>query len=336
LATQTSGLPFFPPDVPLGDQAKAIEAVATYTPERIYQFLSSWKPPREAGTKWEYSNLGFGLLGLALASRADESYESLIRARISAPLGLSSTMITLTPQLNERLATGHTASLQVAPAVNMPAYLAAGCLRSSANDLLTFLAAFLGYTKTPLAPAMKAMLETRRPGPSFQQALGWWVVSLSDGDAGFVFHGGETPGFWSSVAYDPHESVGVVVLSNGAADDGGLSWHLLRPSFPVATSASEKARRERVEIVIDRNLAGLYTGQYKIKSGPAAGLVITIEQDGRDLVFKNSSTPPEGLRLHAETEQMFLTNGIDLGVSFERNAEGRLASLTVYFGERRV
>jgi len=50
---------------------------------------------------------------------------------------------------------------------------------------------------------MKAMLQTRRPGPGFQQALGWWIVSMDSADEGFVFHGGETPGYSSSVAYDP-------------------------------------------------------------------------------------------------------------------------------------
>jgi hypothetical protein len=63
--------------------------------------------------------------------------------------------------------TGHSATL--APVAQrlgpFPRFAGAGALRSSVNDMLTFLEAFLGYKETPLAPAMKAMLEVRRSGP---------------------------------------------------------------------------------------------------------------------------------------------------------------------------
>jgi serine-type D-Ala-D-Ala carboxypeptidase/endopeptidase len=115
LATQTSGLPFLPSDVPLNDVPKAIDVVAGYTPERVYQFLSTWHPTRAIGSKWEYSNLGFGVLGLALASRENTDYESLVRSRITGPLGMDSTGITISPRMKARLASGHDARLQPAP-----------------------------------------------------------------------------------------------------------------------------------------------------------------------------------------------------------------------------
>jgi serine-type D-Ala-D-Ala carboxypeptidase/endopeptidase len=213
----------------------------------------------------------------------------------------------------------------------MPAFLGAGCLRSSTNDMLTFLEAFLGYTKTPLASAMAAMLETRRAGPSFQQALGWWILSMGDGDPGFAFHPGDTPGFSSIVAFDPKSRVGVVVLSNGSENDGGLGMHLLRPAMPVETSAALKARDERKEITIDPKIVGLYLGQYKVDGGPGAGMVITIERQNANLVLKDVATPPEGLQLHSETEQTFFTTAPDLQVTFQRDDRGQVVSLTVHF-----
>ncbi len=329
LATQTSGLPFFPSDIPLDDRAAGV--VAKYSTGQLYEFVSGWGPTRDIGSKWEYSNLGFGLLGLALAHRANVDYESLVRTRIAQPLGLESTAITLSPQMERRLAPGHDAQLRPAPPVAMPAFEAAGSLRSSANDMLTFLASFMGLTKSRLAPAMAAMLEPRRPGPGFQQALGWWIVSMKDGDEGFVFHGGQTPGFSSSLGYDPRTHVGIVVLSNAAVDDGGLCWHLLRPAFPMANSAADKARKERKEIPLDPDLAGLYAGKYKIADGPSAGMVITIDRQGGALAFVSPTTPPEGFRLHAETERSLFITEADLVVDFQRDGEGRVASLTVHF-----
>jgi len=331
LATQTSGLPFFPSDVPLTDLPKAIDVVARYTPDRVFQFVSTWQPTRPIGSKWEYSNLGFGVLGLALASRARTDYKSLVRARITGPLGMENTAIIASPGMSARLATGHGANLQPAPPVNMPAFLGAGCLRSSANDMLTFLEAFIGHKKSPLAPAMAAMLETRHPGPSFQQALGWWIISMGEGDPGFVFHGGETPGFSSTLAYDPKTRVGVVVLSNGAGNDGGLGTHLMRSALPVETSAVQKSRSERREIALDPKLADLYSGKYKINAGPISGMVITIERQGANLALKDDATPPEGLRLHAENEQTFFTTAPDLEVIFQKDDHGQVVSLTVKF-----
>jgi CubicO group peptidase (beta-lactamase class C family) len=332
LATQTSGLPFFPSDIPLTDPVAAQRSVAQYTAAQLYQFLSRFELTRDIGTKWEYSNTGFGLLGQALAQRAGTDYDALVRTRITRPLGMQSTAIAVSPAMQARLAPGHDAKLQPASEIVMPAFLAAGCLRSSANDLLTFLDAFLGRKESPLAPAMQAMLQTRRPGPGFQQALGWWIVSMGPADDGFVFHGGETPGYSSSVAYDPKTKTGVVVLSNGAENDGGLGWHLMRPSFPLATSAAQKALEDKAkkEIAVDAKLLDLYAGRYRLDSGPTKGDIVTIERTGDFLVLKSSSTPPQGLRLHAETGHLFFITEADLQVDFRRDG-ARATSMVIHF-----
>jgi CubicO group peptidase (beta-lactamase class C family) len=332
LATQTSGLPFFPSDIPLSDPKEAQRIVAQYTIAQSYQFLSRFELTRDIGTKWEYSNLGFALLGQALAQRAGTDYEALVRARITRPLGMQSTTIAVSPAMQARLAPGHDAKLQPASEIMMPAFLAAGCLRSSANDILTFLDAFLGRKDSPLAPAMKAMLQTRRPGPGFQQALGWWIISMDSADEGFVFHGGETPGYSSSVAYDPKTKTGVVVLSNGAENDGGLGWHLMRPSFPLATSAAQKAIEDKTkkEMALDPKLLGSYAGRYRVASGPTKGDIVAIERTGDFLALKSASTPPQGLRLHAENDHLFFITEADLQIDFRRDG-ARATSIVIHF-----
>ena len=69
----------------------------------------------------------------------------------------------LTLEMKARLAAGHDASLDTVKNWDLPTLAGAGALRSTANDMLTFIAASLGYTKSPLAPAMAAMLKERRP-----------------------------------------------------------------------------------------------------------------------------------------------------------------------------
>ena len=55
---------------------------ADYSVEQLYEFLSAHQLTRDIGAKYEYSNLGAGLLGHALARRAGMDYEALVRARI--------------------------------------------------------------------------------------------------------------------------------------------------------------------------------------------------------------------------------------------------------------
>jgi CubicO group peptidase (beta-lactamase class C family) len=62
------------------------------------------EPPSQFDfTKFEYSNLGVGLLGHILSLRANTSYENLVKTRILQPLGMNDTRITLTPGMKARL-----------------------------------------------------------------------------------------------------------------------------------------------------------------------------------------------------------------------------------------
>jgi D-alanyl-D-alanine-carboxypeptidase/D-alanyl-D-alanine-endopeptidase len=322
LATHTSGLPFAPADLAVTDPA----AYAHYGDAQLFRYLATAQLTSDIGTRWGYSNLGYGLLGRALARRASTGYEDLVRARITAPLGMTSTAATLTPGLRARLAVGHDAQLRPTAAWESPAFPGEGELKSSAADLLTLLEAFMGTRPTPLAPAMAAMLRTRRPGPGFEQALGWWVFRTDASDSGFALFGGQTWGYHSVVAFDPQTHVGVVVLSNGSEDDGSLAAHLMRPQIPLVTSAVLSARAARTEVVVDTALLDTYVGRYR----PAEGGPLTITREGGTLVF-TSATAPQGLRLRAESQRSFFFRDADLRVTFDVDAAGRVTGLTVRF-----
>src|SRR5580704_5982109 len=86
LATYASGLPNMPDNFVPKDQLDHWAALpnpfADYTVEKLYAFLSGYELKYPPGTHYEYANLGFGLLGHALARRADEGYETLMVERV--------------------------------------------------------------------------------------------------------------------------------------------------------------------------------------------------------------------------------------------------------------
>jgi CubicO group peptidase (beta-lactamase class C family) len=319
LATHTSGLPFFPANFPPVENRATY---GTYTEQQLYQFLSTYKLPREPGAAWEYSNTGGGLLGLALARRAGMDYEALVRARITGPLGMDSTGIALTPRLRTRLAAGHGARLEPEPAWDLPALAGAGSLRSSANDLLTLLAAFTGAVKTPLAPAMAAMPETKRPNRLYMldQALGWFVIGK--GDEQFFIHGGGTHGFASSLAYDPKTRTGVVVLSNAAGSVDDIARHLLRPALPLDKPRPPKVHKE---VAVDPKLFDLYAGSYR----PSPDWVYTVTREGDVLRIQLPAAPK--FRLHPESDRdYFIEETDDIQVTFQTDGQGRATGLILH------
>ncbi|HEY1203058.1 MAG: serine hydrolase [Bryobacteraceae bacterium] len=319
LATHTSGLPFFPSNFPPVEDR---EAYGKYTVEQLYQFLATYELPREPGTQWEYSNTGGGLLGLALGRRAGMDYEALVRKRITGPLGMESTGIALPPRFKARLAAGQGDHLEAVPMWDLPALPGAGSLRSSANDLLTLLAAFTGAVKSPLARAMAAMPETRRPNRLYMldQALGWFAIGK--GDEQFFIHGGGTFGFSSSLAYDPRSRTGVVVLSNAAGGVDDIARHVLRPALPLDKPRTLKVRKE---VAVDPKLFDVYAGRYR----PSADWVYTVTREGDSLRIQLPAAPK--FRLHAESERdYFIRETDDIQVTFQTDAQGRSTGLILH------
>lgn len=232
ISTQSSGLPNLPANIAPKD---AGNPYADYSVEQLYQFLSGYQLPRDIGAQYEYSNLAVGLLGHALALRAGMSYEATVRSRICEPLGMKDTRVTLSPEMKTRLATGHGPDLSAVPNWDLPTLPGAGALRSSANDILIFLAANLGYTKTPLAAAMAAEVSIRRPAgaPDMQIAYAW-RIQTKNGNS-IIWHSGGTGGYRTYMGFDPKTRTGVVVLSNLASSAGpnDIGRHLLDASYPL-------------------------------------------------------------------------------------------------------
>ena len=241
LATHLSGLPAMPTNL---DLRASPDPISAYTVDDLYAFLAAYEPRRAPGAAFEYSNLGVALLGRLLARRNGKDYEALLRKRILEPAGLSSTSITLSAAGRRRLATGHDRYLRPVETWEMRAMPASGSLRSSANDLLTFLSIYFSGAETPLRAAAELQLAQPRPPVGPNQGLGL-MVRRADGRTTFGFNGSKS-GFMSFIGFDPLAKIGVVVLSNNHPDDSvdplGLHFLTGRP-LPNATPAAPAPAR---------------------------------------------------------------------------------------------
>jgi len=300
LATHRSGLPRLPANLTPKDAANPY---ADYTVQQLYAFLSSYELPRQPGAQYEYSNLGAGLLGHALSLRTGKDYESLVKARIAAPLGLKNTTITLNEGQRKRLAPGHAEGAKV-PNWDLPTLAGAGALRSTTTDLLTFLGAHMGFAeKTPLAPAMKTLLSAKYPTgtPRLDIALGWHVLTTPSGRE-IVWHNGGTGGYHSYIAYDPKARAGVVVLTNMTESIDDLGLRLLDPE-----TAPPK------DVAVDPAVLERHTGRYQL----APEFFITITREGGKLSLQATGQPK--FELFAKNEKEFFLKVVEARVTFEED-----------------
>jgi serine-type D-Ala-D-Ala carboxypeptidase/endopeptidase len=304
LATYTSGLPNMPDNFAPKDPANPH---ANYTVAQLYGFLNGFVPRFDPGTHYEYANLGFGLLGHALALRAGRSYEDLVIERICAPLGLDSTRITLSALMRGRLVQGHDSGLDPVPNWDLPTLAGAGALRSTANDLFMFLEACLGLHDTPLAPAFARMLTVRRHAWSqMEVAFGWFVASGHDDT--IVCKDGETGGYSSFIGYSTKSRLASIVLSNANNLNSDLGFHLINPAYPLA--------QLHRQVAIGPARLATYVGSYAITTD----FFLTITQrDGRLFV---TATDQATYELFPESETDFFLRVVDAQITFERSTDG--------------
>jgi D-alanyl-D-alanine-carboxypeptidase/D-alanyl-D-alanine-endopeptidase len=321
LSTHTSGLPRTPSNLAPKDPDNPY---ADYTVDRLYEFLDSFTLRREIGTRFEYSNVGASLLGHALSRRAGMEYESLVHRRITAPLGMKDTVITLSSGQLARLATGHDGAMTPVKNWDFQVLEGGGGLRSTVNDLLKFLSAELGYSNTPLKASMAAQLEVRRPAgaPNLAVALGWSVQTEPNGTV--IWHNGATGGYMSFIGFNPSTRTGVVALTNGAALIGpdDIGRHLLI-GMPLA-----KIPATHVEITLDASAKQALVGQYRL--GPDHILTISLEGDQ---LFVQPTGDSKIAALPESATQLFLKD-LDAQLTFVMGADGKAAKLILHVNGR--
>ena len=247
LLTMTAG---FPTDDPWGDRQQGLD------PGRFGELLAggvsfNWAP----GTRFEYSNMGYAILGRIVTAVSGTEYSEFVRARLLAPLGMTRSGFTAEefggvsaaldepagppPAVETNLAQGYRPGLvgwEPVPFEPYGAFAPMGGLFSSVRDLATWAHGFSsafppGGTGAPhpLSAASRremqlprAVTQWRAPerlpggGPGNPAYYGFGLFADEDPVLGRVVnHSGGYPGFGSNMRWHPATGVGVVALANG-------------------------------------------------------------------------------------------------------------------------
>ena len=233
---------------------------------------------------------------------------------------MESTVIQLTPDLHKRLAVGHTAMRQPTPNWDVPTFAGAGAIRSTAEDMLRFLAANMALVETDLRDAMDEAHSARLPAgrPEMEIGFGWLIQKKHESE--IVWHNGGTGGYHSFIGWDRKTGLGVVVLSNSTNDIDDIGRHLMNSAFELSKLELPK---ERKEIILGAEMYESYVGEYEVV--PTFVLTVTNEPEG--LYLQATGQPKSRILAEAETE--FFSNVVDAQVSFGKDESGQVTHLVL-------
>ena len=232
LLTMSAGLPT---DDPWGDRQQGLDL------DRFAELLRAgptfaWTP----GLRFEYSNLGYGILGRVIANVADQDYKAVVRARLLGPLGMTDTTFERADVAPERLAHGYLwrdDAYLPEPFDPYGALASMGGVLSSVRDLARWVGGFTDAFPPRDDPegAHPLRRSSRREMQQIHRAIPSSIAAgspdgaadLESGGYGFglfafdelrsgriVGHSGGYPGFGSNMRWQPALGLGVIVLIN--------------------------------------------------------------------------------------------------------------------------
>jgi len=178
-----------------------------------------------AGVLTEYSNLGYGLIGLVIAGRSGKTFSNFMKTEVFDPLEMRNSFVARPTSSSVQVARTYGNDLKLLPDLYNNTE-GAGNLYSSAHDLMLFSALHLGTARMQKPILTRENIERIRNsggstafnplfGPSTSYGLGWYMRS-DDGGYKTMWHEGGMPGASSFLKLIPDEKIAVTAITNVA------------------------------------------------------------------------------------------------------------------------
>ncbi len=217
LASHTAGLIREP------DLEGAAEGPLELWEEKILASIPETSFFAAPGTSYQYSNIGFGILGYALSRVAGIPFMQLVESALLRPLGMSSSGFVVTPLMAERLATGYVRRRDGTIDTETP-YLEHvgrgykvpnGGIYSTVGDLGRFVAGLTGSAQVALLgpEGMRLIRESQTPDGNTPYSFGCFLYR-TEGRPQFIGHSGSVAGYNAFLVFEPDTRIGVILLRN--------------------------------------------------------------------------------------------------------------------------
>jgi CubicO group peptidase (beta-lactamase class C family) len=312
LATHTSCLPRLPDNMM---NAAGDDPYAQYDNHALFEYLASAKLPAKPPCAPEYSNLGFGILGVVLEQAYGKPWAALVAEKITGPLGMTDTVQELSAAQQARFAEPWDGDRRAHP-WTFKALAGAGALRSSLADMSKLADALLAGPKGPLAKAWPLLTGDLAQMPSEGGSIGLALIHAKANGEDVYRHDGGTAGFRSLIQVRPTSGRATVVLASNAV--------AAPPTWVAAWEAMERPPVARSEVTLPAEVLDQYVGVYPIDKTTR----FTLVRRGDGLVAR--LTGQFFLPIFASAKDEFFYKAVDAQLSFHRDAAGRITGLTLH------
>jgi CubicO group peptidase (beta-lactamase class C family) len=317
LLGQTSGIPDF-----TADKGFSEWSMSPRTPAEILAFFKDRPLEFDPGSKFEYSNSNYQVLGAVIEKVAGKPYGELLRERIFRPLGMTDTGLDADELILAHRAQGYRRRkgvLEQPRSESMTVPWAAGAIYSTTGDLLKWERGLFGG-KLLDAASVKAMTTAGKGD------YGLGVLVVQRGGSAIIWHNGGIEGFHAFLAYAPQKRVTVAVLSNV---DSGLPDVTGAQLLDVALGRPVFIAGEQTSAPISEADLAKFEGAFQLKPG----VTLVFSRVGDQLMLKAGERPVallyEGLRNGRPT---FNAPSLYLEVEFTPDANGAVTSAILHQG----
>jgi len=316
LLGHTSGIPSF-----TGLKEFPVWSMSAHTTDEELALFRDKPLNFEPGSKFEYSNSNFEVLGAIVEKVSGKKYGDLLRERIFDPLDMKDSGLDNDELILPRRAQGYMpgkGGLVLARSESMTVPWAAGSIYSTTGDLLKWEHALFGE-KVMSAESFKQMTT---PGKG-NYGLGVFVENKDGLEV--VSHDGGIEGFNTHLAYAPERRIAVIVLSNV---NGGAPGMMGGQLLDVVLGKPVVLASERKAVPIEQSALAKFVGVYDLM--PAFSLTIAVSGDG--LTAQGTGQPAISILYEgaADGHPKFFSPQVDAEIEFVPDASGAINSLILH------
>ena len=214
LVNHLSGLPFNLPDIPETRPPfptpiphSVEERLDRYTRKDFLADLHQVKLAQAPGEKMSYSNSAAVLASIILERIYGKPYDDIVKEKITGPLQMADTSISLSPSQKARLVKGYDEKGNTQPYVR-DMMLGAASLKSTTADLLKYAQWHMAETDEAVKLTHKATFTYN----NYSVGLNWQMIKA--GEYRRIWQEGSLPGFSSMCVFFPESKIAIVFLAN--------------------------------------------------------------------------------------------------------------------------
>jgi CubicO group peptidase (beta-lactamase class C family) len=282
-------------------------------PEDVIKLFRNQPMEFAPGTKWNYNNSGYFLLGYIIEKVSGKTYPEYIEENLFKPLGMSNSLYGSDSKIIRNRAWGYQPEgdeVVNADMMSMTLPYSAGSIQSTVEDLFKWNQALHSYKLVKKETLEKAFTEYKLAnGKGTAYGYGWMLKQLQGSPT--IEHGGAINGYLANAIYLPDEDIFVAVFSNNS----GKSPDLV--SNKMAAIALGKPYNMN-EIPADEATLEQYTGVYENEDGDQR----MITREGNKLFSQRSGGMRYIIKLYG-ADKFFFDNSLTL-IIFKRDASGRI------------